>query len=190
MLFALVAGRGDGALAVRAAGPPGGAGGRRHRRPPAPPRRRHRPRARVHLRHRRARLRHRRPRASRRPAARSRSSPCSSSASRCCPPARRPDRGLGHPIAPAPARVGGDGFGSGLLLGASLGLVYTPCAGPILAGVITVSAAQDFTAGKLAVALAYAVGSGAVLYAAHARRAPARRPLRPYGPGSRSRSAP
>ena len=30
---------------------------------------------------------------------------------------------------------------------------------------ITVSAAQDFTAGKLAVALAYAVGSGAVLYA-------------------------
>ncbi len=67
-------------------------------------------------------------------------------------------------IAPGPARVGGDGFGSGLVLGASLGFVYTPCAGPILAGVITVSAAQDFTAGKLAVALAYAIGSGAVLY--------------------------
>ena len=50
------------------------------------------------------------------------------------------------------------------MLGASLGLVYTPCAGPILAGVITVSASQDFTAGKLAVALAYAIGSGAVLY--------------------------
>ena len=71
---------------------------------------------------------------------------------------------LGSRIAPGPARVGGDGFGSGLVLGASLGLVYTPCAGPILAGVITVSASQDFTAGKLAVALAYAVGSGAVLY--------------------------
>ncbi len=71
---------------------------------------------------------------------------------------------FGSRIAPGPARVGGDGFGSGLLLGASLGLVYTPCAGPILAGVITVSAAQDFTAGKLAVALSYAVGSGAVLY--------------------------
>src|SRR5436309_1864592 len=26
----------------------------------------------------------------------------------------------------------GDGFGSGLLVGASLGLVYAPCAGPIL----------------------------------------------------------
>ncbi len=71
---------------------------------------------------------------------------------------------FGSRIAPGPARVGGEGFGSGLVLGASLGLVYTPCAGPILAGVITVSAAQDFTAGKLAVALAYAVGSGAVLY--------------------------
>jgi cytochrome c biogenesis protein CcdA/thiol-disulfide isomerase/thioredoxin len=71
---------------------------------------------------------------------------------------------FGSRIAPGPARVGGQGFGSGLVLGASLGLVYTPCAGPILAGVITVSASQDFTAGKLAVALAYAVGSGAVLY--------------------------
>ncbi len=72
---------------------------------------------------------------------------------------------FGSRIVPGPARVGGNGFGSGLLLGASLGLVYTPCAGPILAGIITVSAAQDFTAGKLAVALAYAVGSGVVLYA-------------------------
>jgi len=69
-------------------------------------------------------------------------------------------------IVPKPtARPGGDGFGSGLLVGASLGLVYAPCAGPILAGVITVSAAQPFTAGRLAVALAYAIGSAAVLYA-------------------------
>src|SRR5919201_659632 len=60
---------------------------------------------------------------------------------------------------------GGDGFGSGLLLGASLGLVYAPCAGPILAGVITVSASQDFTFSRLAIALAYALGSAAVLYA-------------------------
>jgi cytochrome c biogenesis protein CcdA/thiol-disulfide isomerase/thioredoxin len=67
-------------------------------------------------------------------------------------------------LAPGPARFRGDGFGSGLVVGASLGLVYAPCAGPILAGVITVSAAQDFTAGRLAVALAYAVGSAAVLY--------------------------
>ena len=67
-------------------------------------------------------------------------------------------------VVPGPARRGGDGFGSGLLVGASLGFVYAPCAGPILAGVITVSAAQDFTVGRLAVALAYSLGSAGVLY--------------------------
>jgi cytochrome c biogenesis protein CcdA/thiol-disulfide isomerase/thioredoxin len=63
------------------------------------------------------------------------------------------------PVAPH-----GDGFGSGFLLGLSLGLVYAPCAGPILAGVITVSASQDFTAGRLAVAFSYSIGSALVLY--------------------------
>ena len=59
----------------------------------------------------------------------------------------------------------GDGFWSGFVLGLGLGVVYAPCAGPILAGVITVSASQDFTAGRLAVAIAYALGSAVVLYA-------------------------
>jgi cytochrome c biogenesis protein CcdA/thiol-disulfide isomerase/thioredoxin len=58
----------------------------------------------------------------------------------------------------------GDGFWSGVLVGASLGLVYAPCAGPILAGVITVSASQDFNAGRLAVAFSYGIGSAVVLY--------------------------
>jgi cytochrome c biogenesis protein CcdA/thiol-disulfide isomerase/thioredoxin len=62
------------------------------------------------------------------------------------------------------ATARGDGFRSGLLVGASLGLVYAPCAGPVLAGVITVSASQPFTAGRLAVALAYGIGSALVLY--------------------------
>src|SRR4051794_30536471 len=57
------------------------------------------------------------------------------------------------------------GFGSGLALGAALGLVYPPCAGRILAGVITLSASQTFTAGRLATALAYGVGSAVALYA-------------------------
>ncbi len=59
---------------------------------------------------------------------------------------------------------GGDGFWSGTAVGASLGLLYAPCAGPILAGVITVSASQPFTAGRLAVALSYGLGSAVVLY--------------------------
>src|ERR1700742_2903163 len=39
-------------------------------------------------------------------------------------------------------KTAGDGFASGLLVGAALGFVYTPCAGPVLAAVITVSAAS------------------------------------------------
>ena len=62
------------------------------------------------------------------------------------------------------ARRGGEGFGSGLLVGFGLGAVYTPCAGPILAGVITLSASQSFTAGRLATALAYGIGSAVALY--------------------------
>ena len=68
-------------------------------------------------------------------------------------------------LAGGPRAGRGEGLWSGLLLGASLGLVYAPCAGPILAGVITVSATQDLTASKLVIALAYGVGTGAVLYA-------------------------
>jgi cytochrome c biogenesis protein CcdA/thiol-disulfide isomerase/thioredoxin len=59
---------------------------------------------------------------------------------------------------------GAEGFWSGTAVGVSLGLVYAPCAGPILAGVITVSASQSFGAGRLAVALSYGVGSALVLY--------------------------
>jgi cytochrome c biogenesis protein CcdA/thiol-disulfide isomerase/thioredoxin len=58
----------------------------------------------------------------------------------------------------------GGGFWSGMLVGGGLGFVYAPCAGPILASVITVSASQSFTAGRLAVAVAYGVGSAVVLY--------------------------
>lgn len=59
---------------------------------------------------------------------------------------------------------GGEGFLSGTVVGLSLGLVYAPCAGPILAGVITVSASQPFGAGRLAVALSYGIGSALALY--------------------------
>ncbi len=62
------------------------------------------------------------------------------------------------------ARGGGDGFWSGTAIGASLGVVYAPCAGPILAGVIIVSTTQTFTVGRLAVAFSYGLGSALVLY--------------------------
>src|SRR5271166_4969312 len=57
-------------------------------------------------------------------------------------------------------RTRGDGFLSGLLVGGALGFVYTPCASPILAAVISVSAASGKT---IAIAIAYAAGSAIVL---------------------------
>lgn len=67
-------------------------------------------------------------------------------------------------LTPQRTAPGGEGFGSGLVVGAGLGLVYAPCAGPILAGVITVSASQPLTGGRLLVALAYGLGSAVTLY--------------------------
>jgi cytochrome c biogenesis protein CcdA/thiol-disulfide isomerase/thioredoxin len=54
----------------------------------------------------------------------------------------------------------GDGFLSGLLVGGALGLVYTPCAGPIFAAIVSVSAA---TGKAFVLASAYALGSALVL---------------------------
>jgi cytochrome c biogenesis protein CcdA/thiol-disulfide isomerase/thioredoxin len=59
-------------------------------------------------------------------------------------------------------RSRGEGFRSGLLVGGALGFVYTPCASPILAAVISVSAASGTS---IAVAVAYAIGSALVLLA-------------------------
>jgi cytochrome c biogenesis protein CcdA/thiol-disulfide isomerase/thioredoxin len=59
-------------------------------------------------------------------------------------------------------RSSGDGFASGLLVGGALGFVYTPCASPILAAVISVSAASGRT---IVIGLAYAAGSAIVLLA-------------------------
>src|SRR6185312_1141016 len=59
-------------------------------------------------------------------------------------------------------RSRGDGFLSGLLVGGALGFVYTPCASPILAAVISVSAASGRT---IVIAIAYAGGSALVLLA-------------------------
>src|ERR1700710_3013537 len=57
----------------------------------------------------------------------------------------------------------GDGFWGGVGLGLSLGVLYAPCAGPILAGVLTLTASQSFNAGRLAVVVSYAIGSAIVL---------------------------
>ncbi|WP_221090260.1 cytochrome c biogenesis CcdA family protein [Deinococcus aquaedulcis] len=53
---------------------------------------------------------------------------------------------------------GGDGFLGGVLVGATLGVVWTPCVGPILASVTTLALSGEVTAFAAAVTLAYALG--------------------------------
>ena len=78
----------------------------------------------------------------------------------------------------APKRLG-EGFGSGLLVGAALGFVYAPCAGPILAAVVAASAATGKT---VAIALGYTAGTAAVLFAIALGGRHVLAPLRRAGP--------
>ena len=57
----------------------------------------------------------------------------------------------------------GTGFWSGLGVGAALGFVCAPCAGPILAAVTSVSAESGANARVVLVAISYSVGLSAVL---------------------------
>jgi cytochrome c biogenesis protein CcdA/thiol-disulfide isomerase/thioredoxin len=56
-----------------------------------------------------------------------------------------------------------DGFWSGTVVGGALGFVFAPCAGPILAAVISVSASQGTTGRLVAVGIAYGLGTAIVL---------------------------
>ncbi|HEY5318269.1 MAG TPA: cytochrome c biogenesis protein CcdA, partial [Solirubrobacteraceae bacterium] len=60
-------------------------------------------------------------------------------------------------------RSRGNGFWSGLFVGGALGFVCAPCAGPILAAVISVSASGNTSTRVVAVAIAYVAGLSAVL---------------------------
>jgi cytochrome c biogenesis protein CcdA/thiol-disulfide isomerase/thioredoxin len=59
----------------------------------------------------------------------------------------------------------GDGFWSGLGVGAALGFVCAPCAGPILAAVIAVGSSGGTTAKSAAIGIAYAIGLALVMLA-------------------------
>jgi len=58
----------------------------------------------------------------------------------------------------------GTGFSAGLVTGFSLGLVWAPCAGPILATIATLSATQSVNLKVIAITLAYVLGLGIPLY--------------------------
>lgn len=53
----------------------------------------------------------------------------------------------------------GSGFPGGLLLGASLGVVWTPCVGPIMASVISLALNDAVNGGAFLAAIAYTLGT-------------------------------
>ena len=58
----------------------------------------------------------------------------------------------------------GTGFGSGLITGISLGIVWTPCAGPILATIATLAATRSVTLDIVLVTFVYVLGVGIPLF--------------------------
>ncbi|QQG43194.1 MAG: DUF3179 domain-containing protein [Candidatus Daviesbacteria bacterium] len=56
------------------------------------------------------------------------------------------------------------GFWGGFLTGTSLGIVWTPCIGPVVAAMATLAAVSSFSLTMVAVVLAYAIGAGVPLY--------------------------
>jgi cytochrome c biogenesis protein CcdA/thiol-disulfide isomerase/thioredoxin len=65
---------------------------------------------------------------------------------------------LARPLQFLTRRSGGD-KGGGLLLGVTLGLVFVPCAGPVLAAVTVIAARRDVGLESLLLTLSYALGA-------------------------------
>ena len=75
----------------------------------------------------------------------------------------------GRLFAPLASRTGrhvpgGDGFGSGLVLGAALSVIWTPCAGPILAAVTSLAAEHRVSGSLVLITVAYAAGATVPLF--------------------------
>jgi cytochrome c biogenesis protein CcdA len=56
------------------------------------------------------------------------------------------------------------GFGGGFITGVSLGIVWTPCIGPVVAAVATLAAVSSFSVMSILIVLFYAIGTGLPLY--------------------------
>lgn len=63
-----------------------------------------------------------------------------------------------------PRPKNGGGFFGGLIVGVSLGFLWTPCVGPILASVITLAATSEVTAQSVVITLAYSIGTAIPMF--------------------------
>ena len=93
---------------------------------------------------------------------------------------------LGRPFYALARRRPSD-TGGGFVLGLSLGLLFTPCAGPVIAAVVTVAATQSLTLEAFLITLAYGLGAGLVLLgvAIAAQRGMNLRSVRAHAPAVR-----
>src|SRR3990172_7171191 len=64
----------------------------------------------------------------------------------------------------APKGNSQNGFVAGFVIGLSLGLLWTPCVGPILASVITLALAGNVTSDAFVITLAYAIGTAIPMF--------------------------
>ncbi len=87
-----------------------------------------------------------------------------------------------RPLARLGRRPGGD-LGGGVLLGAALGLVFVPCAGPVLAAVTVVAASRELGLDVVVLTVAYALGAAVpmLLVAAGGRWAAGMKSVRAHG---------
>lgn len=58
----------------------------------------------------------------------------------------------------------GNGLVGGFILGLTLGLIWTPCVGPIIASVITLAAANSVNGGAVLITLAYSTGTAIPMF--------------------------
>src|SRR5919204_5780538 len=83
---------------------------------------------------------------------------------------------LERPFVRLTRRRAGD-LGGGFLLGASLGLVFVPCAGPVLAAVTVIAANHHVGWRAIVLTVAYAVGAAVPMLLVALRGPPGHRPL-------------
>jgi cytochrome c biogenesis protein CcdA/thiol-disulfide isomerase/thioredoxin len=93
---------------------------------------------------------------------------------------------LERPLVRLSRRPAGD-LGGGLLLGAALGLVFVPCAGPVLAAVTVVAASRELGLDVVTLTIAYALGAALpmLLVAAGGRWAAGMKSVRAHAPAVR-----